>query len=86
MVGRTYETTKSGGVKIKVESKTDYRSRTGHSPDIADAAFVLIDLCRERFGLSGNERFEVNKTRHKAFKEQMMQWDSVYWTERDLIA
>lgn len=45
-------TTKKGvnGMKIEVESKTDFKSRVGKSPDLADAAFILLDLARERHG------------------------------------
>ena len=85
MVGRNYETTKAGNIKIKVESKVDYRSRTGHSPDIADAAFVLVDLCRERHSLSGNERFEVNKVRHNTFFEKLRRMDGVFHHNRELL-
>jgi hypothetical protein len=44
------------GVKkrIYVESKADMKLRTLKSPDIADAAFILVTLCRERFGLTMN--------------------------------
>jgi hypothetical protein len=53
MTSRKYTTT---GVKkrICVESKEDMKLRTLKSPDIADAAFILVTLCRERFGLTMN--------------------------------
>lgn len=51
MTIRHYGTT--GAKKlIYVESKADMKLRCQRSPDIADAAFILVDLCRERFGLS----------------------------------
>jgi hypothetical protein len=51
MTLRHYGTT--GAKKlIYVESKEDMKLRLQRSPDIADAAFILIDLCRTRFGLS----------------------------------
>jgi hypothetical protein len=51
MTLRHYGTT--GAKKlIYVESKADMKLRMQRSPDIADAAFILVDLCRERFGLS----------------------------------
>jgi hypothetical protein len=57
MCQRTYETVKGGeGMRIRVESKPDYKARVGESPDIADAAFVLLDLCRERFAFKSGER------------------------------
>lgn len=80
MVSRLYETRKGGTMKIKVESKTDYKARTGKSPDIADAAFILLDVCRSRFGLVGNERFEVNKDRQGVWNKKMRALDAVFST------
>lgn len=85
MVSRQYETRKTGTMKIKVESKTDYKARTGKSPDIADAAFIMLDVCRTRFGLVGNERFETNKDRQSVFKKKMMSLDAVFSTNRMLV-
>jgi hypothetical protein len=52
MTARQYETIKGGeGLRMKVESKPDFKKRTGYSPDGADAAFLLIDLARNRHGL-----------------------------------
>lgn len=57
MCQRTYETVKGGeGMRIRVESKPDYKARVGESPDIADAAFVMLDLCRERYAFKSGER------------------------------
>lgn len=51
MTARNYDTRKSGGMKLCVEPKTDMKSRMGRSPDVADAAFVLLEAVRERLGL-----------------------------------
>jgi hypothetical protein len=51
MTSRNYDTRKSGSMKVVVESKTDMKSRIGRSPDVADAAFVMLDVVRERFGM-----------------------------------
>jgi len=51
MTARNFETRKSGGMKLCVEPKSDMKARMGRSPDIADAAFVLLETVRERFGL-----------------------------------
>lgn len=56
MCSRTYSTEKTTQMRVKVESKIEMRSRMGKSPDLADAAFILLDLCRQRFGLSSAER------------------------------
>jgi hypothetical protein len=52
MTARQYETIKGGeGLKMRVEPKPDFKKRAGYSPDAADAAFLLIDLARNRHGL-----------------------------------
>ena len=52
MTARQYDTSKGGdGLKMRVEPKMDFKKRTGYSPDGADAAFLLIDLARNRHGL-----------------------------------
>lgn len=51
MTARNYETRKSGTMKVLVESKSDMKARTGKSPDIADAAFVMLEVIRERLGI-----------------------------------
>lgn len=47
---RQYTLVKGNTMRIQVESKRDMKLRTGKSPDIADAAMILIDLARQRFG------------------------------------
>lgn len=51
MVARNYENVKSGTLRIRVEPKKEFKARFGRSPDLADAAFVAVDLARQRFGL-----------------------------------
>jgi len=46
LVARQYRTAERG--KIYVESKKDMKARFGRSPDIADAAFLMLDVCRQR--------------------------------------
>ena len=56
LTARLYETIKRPtGTCIAVESKRKMRSRIGKSPDLADAAMGLVDLCRERLGLDSVE-------------------------------
>lgn len=59
MTARRYETRKTGTTKTLVESKAQMKSRTGRSPDVADAAFVLIDLVRERFGIQPPQQSKI---------------------------
>ena len=51
MVGRKYDMVKTGNLRMKIESKPEFRSRLGKSPDLADAAFLCVDLARQRHGL-----------------------------------
>lgn len=52
MCARKYDTVKGAeGLKMRVEPKPDFKKRLGFSPDLADASFLLIDLCRSRHGL-----------------------------------
>lgn len=53
MCNRKYSTQKGVGLRMVVESKVDMKARTGESPDLADAAMILIELCRQRFGFGG---------------------------------
>jgi len=47
---RRLRTRKLGDLKLEAESKQDMKGRIGRSPDMADAAMILVDLVRERFG------------------------------------
>ena len=52
MCARQYDTVKSEhGLKMRAESKLDYKRRNSSSPDNADAFFVLVDLARTRHSL-----------------------------------
>ena len=48
---RNYDMVKSGGLRMKIESKPEFKSRFGKSPDLADAAFLALDCARQRLGL-----------------------------------
>lgn len=81
MTARKYKDNKAqdGGSKIRVESKVDMKRRTGKSPDEGDAGFILIDLCRERHGLSGLDRpgnFDAKKP--SPLKKRFMSLASIY--------
>ncbi len=52
MCARQYDTVKGEhGLRMRAESKHDYKGRVGSSPDDADAFFILVELCRQRHGL-----------------------------------
>ena len=42
---------KGSTLRMKIEPKPEYKSRFGRSPDLADAAFLCLDLARQRHGL-----------------------------------
>ena len=56
MTERLYTTEKGIGMRIRVEPKQDMKARIGKSPDISDAAFILLELCRVRCGLIPSDR------------------------------
>lgn len=51
ITGRNYEMVKGTSLRMKIEAKPEYKSRFGRSPDLADAAFLCLDLARQRHGL-----------------------------------
>ncbi|MGB0790266.1 MAG: hypothetical protein ACPGRT_02185 [Flavobacteriaceae bacterium] len=51
ITARNYDMVKSGGLRMKIESKPEFKSRFGKSPDLADAAFLALDCARQRLGL-----------------------------------
>lgn len=77
LVSRNYMLV-DGGKRVQVERKVDYIARIGKSPDIADAALILLTTVRERFGLVGTERFEASTQRQDVWKKKMRRLDSVF--------
>ena len=52
ITSRHYDVIKnSSHLKMKLEPKLSYKGRFGQSPDLADAAFLCLDLARQRHGL-----------------------------------
>ena len=67
MTSRRRSTVKRAGkVLLLVESKKEIRRRTGKSPDLADAAFILLDVCRVR----GKFRPQVGLVRSTAKRKK----------------
>ena len=54
MCERKYTTDKGSGVRLRIEPKSDMKERTGRSPDVADSAFIMVDLARQRLGLTAS--------------------------------
>jgi hypothetical protein len=55
LTSRRYDVVKGNGTRVRAESKGELKGRLGHSPDLADAAFIAVDLARTRFGLTATE-------------------------------
>jgi len=55
ITSRNYELVKTGSLKVKIESKPEFKSRFGRSPDLADAAFLALDCARQRLGMVAME-------------------------------
>lgn len=60
LTSRCYEMVKGSTMRIKVEPKAEVKAKLGHSPDLADAAFIAVDLARSRFGLVSMEPIKKN--------------------------
>jgi hypothetical protein len=60
MTERQYTTEKGLSMRIRVETKSDMKSRIGKSPDISDAAFILVELCRTRHNLTAVDKIADN--------------------------
>jgi len=59
---RNYDMVKSGSLRMKIESKPEFKARFGRSPDLADAAFLALDCARQRLGLVAVDPPETTNT------------------------
>ena len=62
ITGRNYDMIKGATLRMKIESKPEFKARFGKSPDLADAAFLCLDLARQRHGFVAVEPPEDNLT------------------------
>ena len=62
ITGRNYEMIKGGTLRMKIESKVEHKARLGKSPDLADAAFLCLDLARQRHCLMAVEPIETGNS------------------------
>lgn len=62
IIGRNYDMVKGGTLRMKIESKVEHKSRLGMSPDLADAAFLCLDLARQRHGLVAVEPIDTGNS------------------------
>lgn len=78
VVGRKYDMVKGSTLRMKLESKPDYKNRLGKSPDLADAAFICIDVARQRHGLVAVEPLDLgNKTQGSRRRRSIKQLTGV---------
>jgi len=80
LTSRKYTTV--GGGKLVVESKRDYKSRTGKSPDLADAAFVALECVRVRVGAMAGGTVMARKS--GGWVEQAKRLDRVIDANKEL--
>jgi len=81
LTSRKYSTM-SGG-KLVVEPKKDMKARMGKSPDLADAACLLVDLCRQRLGAVSGGKLAAN--RGKDWVKQAQKLDVASYQDRQLL-
>lgn len=79
MKARKYTTVKGeDGAKMKAETKQEMKERLNFSPDDADSAFVMLELCRVRLGFRPvGMPTQSNKPRH-SFMALAKRNDEVY--------
>jgi hypothetical protein len=82
LTARKYSTA-SGG-KLVVEPKKDMKSRMGKSPDLADAAFLLLDICRQRLGAYAGGKLVLN--RGKSWVESAKKMDVASYQNRQYLS
>lgn len=82
LCARKYSTM-SGG-KLVVEPKKDMKARMGKSPDLADAALLLLDVCRYRLGAYAGARLAVS--RGEGWMKTAKKMDVASYQDRQILA
>lgn len=62
MCARRFDMVKGNGLRMRVETKIDLKARMGFSPDLADGAFITLDLARQRHGLVAVDKTAEDRT------------------------
>lgn len=81
LCSRKYSTM-SGG-RLVVEPKKDMKARMGKSPDLADAACLMLDLCRHRLGAYAGAKLAV--TRGDGWKKVARKLDVSSYLDRQIL-
>lgn len=79
LCARTYTTSKGATMRLLAEPKPDMKMRIGKSPDEADAALMLVALCREKYGFGADRSIERGQaaTKVRPFREQFRRLNMV---------
>lgn len=87
LCARKYDTTKQSATttRIRVEPKRDMKLRLGFSPDEADAALMLIELARERFGFVAGQIGDGLRQANEDKERHARAADDIYGHESFLI-
>ena len=87
LCARRYETVKGSNLRTSVESKRDMKARLNFSPDLADAAMILVELARQRHGFlavgAEGRRMDVDKDWKQVVKE--LDAPEVSYKEEDML-
>ena len=84
VVGRKYDMVKGSTLRMKLESKPDYKNRLGKSPDLADAAFICIDVARQRHGLVAVEPLDLGDKNQGSRRRRSMKQLTTVLTNQPL--
>ena len=82
LCARKYSTMAGG--KLIVEPKKDMKARMGKSPDLADAACLMLDLCRYRLGAYAGAKLAVS--RGEGWIKTAKKMDVASYLDRQVLA
>jgi len=82
LCARKYSTMAGG--KLVVEPKKDMKARMGKSPDLADAALLLLDACRYRLGAYAGAKLAVS--RGEGWMKTAKKLDVASYQDRQVLA
>lgn len=85
MVARRYTVAKGSSARVTAETKPDMKARTGSSPDIADAGFILLSLCREKLGMVSTAKAAKAAGAQKSWKSLTARYSMTAQAGRSLV-
>lgn len=75
---RRYDTVKGMTMRTRVEKKDEMKLRINRSPDDADSAVILLELCRARFRFTPEGMEGVRKQTTGTFKQKAVRLQRIY--------